>query len=143
MANFSDLEFGPHPEVEGGIVARKEFNNGYGIVVERYYITDERGAILQYSLGAENGLYQIGFTKNGEPFFEDPLPSNYIGAASEEVVTEMMEMVKGCKETVIITDDTNEDELEIEDGDHVLDFRHNPSFMKGATLLSNTEEVVE
>jgi HSP20 family molecular chaperone IbpA len=132
MASFSDLEFGPHPEVEGGIIARKEFDNGYGIVVERYYITDERGAILNYTLGSENGLYQIGFTKGGEPFFEDPMPSDYIGAASEEVVTEIIEMVESAKITVSMTDEDDEEiDIQTEENSDVLDYRHDESFVRG------------
>jgi hypothetical protein len=141
MASFSDLEFGRHPEVDGGIIARKEFDNGYGIVVERYYITDERGAILNYTLGSENGLYQIGFTKGGEPFFEDPMPNNYIGAASEEVVTEIISMVESAKITVSIIDEDEDVDIDTEDEENlnILDYRHNNSFMRGNYSIDSVE----
>ncbi len=129
MASFSELQFGPHPDVDGGIIAKKEFENGYGVIVERYYITDDRGAILQYTLGSESGLYQIGFTKNGEAFFEDPLPDNIIGAASEEVVTEIMTMVETLKTPIIITDDDEDDD----EGD-IMDYRHDDSFIRGNSI---------
>ncbi len=129
MASFSELQFGPHPDVDGGIIAKKEFENGYGVTVERYYITDDRGAILQYTLGSESGLYQIGFTKNGEAFFEDPLPDNIIGAASEEVVTEIMTMVETLKTPIIITDDDEDDD----EGD-IMDYRHDDSFIRGNSI---------
>jgi len=129
MASFSELQFGPHPDVDGGIIAKKEFENGYGVIVERYYITDDRGAILQYTLGSESGLYQIGFTKNGEAFFEDPLPDNIIGAASEEVVTEIMTMVETLKTPIIITDDDENDD----EGD-IMDYRHDDSFIRGNSI---------
>jgi hypothetical protein len=129
MASFSELQFGPHPDVDGGIIAKKEFENGYGVTVERYYITDDRGAILQYTLGSESGLYQIGFTKNGEAFFEDPLPDNIIGAASEEVVTEIMTMVETLKTPIIITDDDENDD----EGD-IMDYRHDDSFIRGNSI---------
>ncbi len=132
MASFSELQFGPHPDVDGGIIAKKEFENGYGVIVERYYITDDRGAILQYTLGSESGLYQIGFTKNGEAFFEDPLPDNIIGAASEEVVTEIMTMVQTLKTPIIITDD-DEDGEDDEKSD-IMDYRHDDSFIRGNSI---------
>ncbi len=132
MASFSELQFGPHPDVDGGIIAKKEFENGYGVIVERYYITDDRGAILQYTLGSESGLYQIGFTKNGEAFFEDPLPDNIIGAASEEVVTEIMTMVETLKTPIIITDD-DEDGEDDEKSD-IMDYRHDDSFIRGNSI---------
>jgi hypothetical protein len=133
MASFSELQFGPHPDVDGGIIAKKEFENGYGVIVERYYITDDRGAILQYTLGSESGLYQIGFTKNGEAFFEDPLPDNIIGAASEEVVTEIMTMVETLKTPIIITDDDENDNENDDEGD-IIDYRHDDSFIRGNSI---------
>lgn len=133
MASFSELQFEPHPEMEGGIIARKEFENGYGVVIERYFVTDERGVILQHTLGADQGLYQIGFTKNGELFFQDPLPDNYIGAASEEVITEIMTMVETRKSRIVITEE-DDVEMEIEDGVDVMDFRHDESFIRGASI---------
>ena len=133
MASFSELQFGPHPDVDGGIIAKKEFENGYGVIVERYYITDDRGAILQYTLGSESGLYQIGFTKNGEAFFEDPLPDNIIGAASEEVVTEIMTMVETLKTPIIITDDDENDDENDDEGD-IMDYRHDDSFIRGNSI---------
>jgi len=133
MASFSELQFGPHPDVDGGIIAKKEFENGYGVIVERYYITDDRGAILQYTLGSESGLYQIGFTKNGEAFFEDPLPDNIIGAASEEVVTEIMTMVETLKTPIIITDDDENDDENDDEGD-IIDYRHDDSFIRGNSI---------
>lgn len=140
MANFSELQFGPHPDVEGGIIARKEFENGYGVVVERYYITDERGAILQQTLGANEGFYQIGFTKNGESFFEDPLPDNIIGAASEEVITEIMTMVETRKAQIVMTDEGDEEEP---DGDDILDYRHDESFIRGSFITENSIGPIE
>lgn len=132
MANFSELQFGPHPDVEGGIIAKKDFENGYGVVVERYYITNEWGAITHYTLGSESGLYQIGFTKNGEPFFEDPLPNDVIGAASEEVITEIMKMVETRTSQLVISED--DDEIEVDEDADVLDFRHDESFIRGASI---------
>ena len=145
MANFSELQFGPHPDVEGGIIARKEFENGYGVVVERYHITNEWGAILQQTLGANEGFYQIGFTKNGESFFEDPLPDNIIGAASEEVVTEIMTMGETRTAQIVISDDGDEEEP---DGDNIIDYRHfdyrnDESHNKGSSTTENSIGPIE
>jgi hypothetical protein len=125
MSSFSDLKFEPHPNVEGGIIARKEFDNGYGIVVEKYYIVDDRGAILHYTLGSESDLYQIGFTKNGDLFFEDPLPNNYIGAASEEVIDEFIALIENFKPSIVITDD--DDDVELDADQNILDYRYDKS----------------
>ena len=131
MTTFADLEFGPHPEVEGGVISRKEFDNGYGIVVEQYYITDERGAILQSTLGANEGLYQLGFLKNGELFFEDPVPNQYV-AVTEESIEELLKHIEQLKPVIVISDDDEDDQS---DGD-VMDFRHDNTFVKGQWIDS-------
>ena len=133
MTTFSDLEFGPHPEVEGGVISKKQFDNGYGIVVERYYSTDERGAILQSTLGAAEGLYQVGFTKNGEFFFEDPIPNDYV-AVTEESIVELLKHIESLKPVIVISDDG--DEEEISEDSNVMDFRHDQSFVKGQWIDS-------
>lgn len=140
MSSFADLKFEPHPDApEGGIIAKKDLGNGYGVIVERIFVTDERGAILQYTLGAEEGLYQIGFTKDGEPFFEDPLPSNYIGAASEEVVTKFMQKIENIVPIVVFTDDDElDDGLDNENEVNLIDYRHGDTADSGGTVIKGT-----
>ena len=117
--------------MEGGVISRKEFDNGYGIVVEQYYITDERGAILQSTLGANEGLYQLGFLKNGELFFEDPVPNQYV-AVTEESIEELLKHIEQLKPVIVISDDDEDDQS---DGD-VMDFRHDNTFVKGQWIDS-------
>lgn len=134
MATFSDLVFETHPNTKDGVIAKMEFDNGYGILVERCYSVDEWGAITHYTLGAEENLYQIACTKNGELYFEDPALTGYVGAATEEVITEYMQKIASIKPIVVITDLDPVPDEEIKDEDNVLDYRHDSSFANGSTI---------
>ena len=134
MTTFADLEFGPHPEVDGGVISKKEFDNGYGVIVEKYYVTDERGAILQSTLGANEGLYQVSFLKNGELFFEDPLPDECV-AVTEESIEELFKHIEKLKPLIVISEE-DEDGDELDDDINIMDYRHDDSFIKGQWIDS-------
>ena len=116
-----------------GVFSKKEFDNGYGVIVERYFVTDERGAILQSTLGASQGLYQVSFLKNGELFFEDPVPNEQV-AVTEESIEELFKHIENIKPLVVISDE-DEEEQSIENVD-IMDYRHGNEFVKGQWIDS-------
>ena len=68
----------------GGIQAKVEFDNGYGVSVVRGFGT----------YGAEDGLYELAVTKNGRLCYDTPITDDVLGYLSPEDVERYMRMVR-------------------------------------------------
>ena len=84
MKTFNDLEFGPHP-MGMGILAREDFDNGFGVTV----------VMSPYTYGGEKGLYELAVWKDGEIHYDNPVAKgDVVGYLREEDVTDAMLLVQ-------------------------------------------------
>ena len=88
MKTFDDLEFNPHPSVLDtmgyGILARLDFDNGYGVSV---ILGD-----MFYSNG--KNTYEVAVFKDGSLCFDTDIRDDVIGYLSPDHVTEIMRLVQ-------------------------------------------------
>jgi hypothetical protein len=86
MKTFSDLSFQPHPtHMMGGVQARMDFDNGFGVSV----------VCTPYTYGGDKGLYELAvFGKDGHITYATPITDDVIGYLRPEDVTDVMEKIQ-------------------------------------------------
>lgn len=92
---FSDLEFKPHKWYTDGVHAKHTFPNGFGVSVVRFTFELYNGD-LSGSYGAIEGLYEVGITKNGKLWDENPIfkDESVEGWCTPERVEHIMRLVE-------------------------------------------------
>lgn len=88
MKVFEDLEFNPHSGLLGGIHARMDFDNGYGVSVVQ----------SSFTYGGEEGLYEMAVMKDDHICYDTPITSDVLGYLSEEDVTVHMIEVQNLED---------------------------------------------
>ena len=84
MKTFNELEFKPHPNMNG-VQARIQFENGYGASVVKG----------EYTYGGEDGLYELAvLDSNGDLTYSTPVTSDVEGYLSEDDVTKLLEQIQ-------------------------------------------------
>jgi hypothetical protein len=84
MKTFNDLEFKPHPQLNG-VVSRISFDNGYGASIVKN----------EYSYGGREGLYELAvLDSDGKLTYETPVTDDVEGYLSEDDVTRLMEQIQ-------------------------------------------------
>jgi hypothetical protein len=84
MKQFKDLEFKEHRDLNG-VVARIQFDNGYGASVVKH----------EFSYGGKDGLYELAvLDTNGDLTYETPITDDVIGYLRPEDVTDVMEKIQ-------------------------------------------------
>ena len=84
MKRFNDLEFKPHP-MGMGILAREDFDNGYGVSVVKG----------PYTYGGPEGLYELAVWKGDDIHYDNEVAKgDVVGHLSEDGVTESMKLVQ-------------------------------------------------
>ncbi len=86
MKTFEDLEFVNHPtHILGGVQARMDFDNGFGVSV----------VCTPYTYGGDKGLYELAVFKDGHIHYDNPIANgDVIGYLKPEDVTEVMEKIQ-------------------------------------------------
>jgi len=86
MKTFKDLEFVNHPtHILGGVQARMDFDNGWGVSVVR----------SSFTYGGKDGLYELAVFKDGHIHYDNPIANgDVIGYLKPEDVTEVMEKIQ-------------------------------------------------
>jgi hypothetical protein len=85
MITFKDLQFEPHPMGMGGILARVEFDNGYGATVVK----------TPYTYGGDKDLYELAVWKDGTIHYDNPVAKgDVVGYLREEDVTDAMLLIQ-------------------------------------------------
>jgi len=87
---FSELEFMPHPSTLGGIQARHDFPNGYGVSV----IKSSR------SYGGDAGRYEVAVMLHGHLTYDTPITDDVLGWQSEPDVDEVLAAVESLPKAV-------------------------------------------
>jgi hypothetical protein len=84
MKTFNDLQFTPHPNMNG-VQARIQFENGYGASVVKG----------EYTYGGKDGLYELAvLDSNGDLTYETPVTDDVEGYLSEDDVTKLLEQIQ-------------------------------------------------
>ena len=84
MKTFDDLQFTPHPNMNG-VQARIQFENGYGASVVKG----------EYTYGGEDGLYELAvLDSNGKLTYSTPVTDDVEGYLSEDGVTRLLEQIQ-------------------------------------------------
>lgn len=107
MKTFEDLEFKPSLFSHGGIRARLDFDNGYGVSVIQN----------KYSYGGELGLYEVAVLLDGEITYDTPITNDVIGYQDPADVSTVMHLVQQLGILLAISDclpEEEEEENEIE-----------------------------
>jgi hypothetical protein len=85
MKAFKDLEFVEHPSHIGGVQARIQFENGYGVSVVK----------TNYSYGGKDGLYELAvLSEDGEITYNTGITDDVMGYLSPEDVTDVMSKIQ-------------------------------------------------
>ena len=84
MKTFKDLEFKPHTADKNGVVAKIEFDNGWGATVVRY----------EYSYGGKSGLYELAVLKDGYVDMNNDITDDVIGWLDESDVTKVLKQIQ-------------------------------------------------
>ena len=86
MKTFNDLVFQPHPNFghAGGVQARLDFDNGFGVSVVK----------SQYTYGGDKGLYELAVFKDGNITYDTPITNDVIGYLRPMDVTDVMEKIQ-------------------------------------------------
>ncbi len=80
MKTFNDLEFKTHP-IGIGVIAREDFNNGYGVTIVKG----------PHTYGGDKGLYELAVWKDGELHYDNEVAKgDVVGYLREEDVTDVM-----------------------------------------------------
>lgn len=89
MKTFKDLLFETHPGGGMmGVLARHDFDNGYGVTVVKG----------PYTYGGEKGLYELAVWKDGEIHYDNPVAKgDVVGYLREEDVTDAMLVIQKFK----------------------------------------------
>ena len=84
MKTFNDLQFGPHP-MGMGILAREEFDNGYGVTV----------VMSPYTYGGKEGLYELAVWKDGTIHYDNEVAKgDVVGYLRPEDVTDALKLIQ-------------------------------------------------
>ncbi len=86
MKTFKDLEFNAHPtHILGGVQARMDFDNGYGVSVVK----------SPYTYGGDKGLYELAVFKDGHIHYDNPIAKgDVVGYLRPEDVTDTMLIIQ-------------------------------------------------
>ena len=84
MKTFDDLEFKEHPNKMGGVIARIEFDNGYGASI----------AQTPFSYGGDQGLYELAVMKDNAIAYDTSVTNDSEGYLAPEDVTRLMEQIQ-------------------------------------------------
>lgn len=85
MKVFSDLIFIEHPVHIGGVQARLDFPNGFGVSVVK----------TPFSYGGNQGLYELAVFKDGHIHYENKVANgDVVGYLREEDVTDAMKVIQ-------------------------------------------------
>jgi hypothetical protein len=88
MKTFKDLVFNPHPNKMGGVQARMDFDNGYGVSVIQ----------TPYSYGGDKGLYELAVFKDDSIHYENSVANgDVVGRLNEDEVTKLIQEVEDFK----------------------------------------------
>jgi len=83
MKTFNDLVFESH--FSGGVNARIDFDNGYGVSVVKSL----------YTYGGDRGLYELAVFKDGDIHYDNPVAQgDVVGYLREEDVTDAMLVIQ-------------------------------------------------
>lgn len=102
MKTFDDLKFGPHPKGQG-LQAKMFFENGYGISVVRFKISDTPGDFLQFyrSYGSYTSndtdwevAVLLGNKESWDLHYGTPITDDVIGHLTDEEVTDIMRQIQ-------------------------------------------------
>ena len=84
MKTFNDLDFKPHPHVDG-VISRIQFDNGYGASVVKH----------DFSYGGKDGLYELAvLDSNGNLTYETSVTEDVEGYLTEDDVTRLLEQIQ-------------------------------------------------
>ena len=84
MKTFNDLDFKPHPHVDG-VVSRITFENGYGASVVKH----------DFSYGGKDGLYELAVLDiKGEITYSTHITNDVVGYLNENEVTDLLEQIQ-------------------------------------------------
>ena len=86
MKTFNDLDFNPM-EMDLGIIARINFDNGYGASVVK----------SMYSYGGNQELYELAIIKNNDICYDTPITDDVIGYLTEDDVTKYLGQIQELK----------------------------------------------
>lgn len=87
MKTFNDLEFNSHPNLGhiGGVQARLDFDNGFGVSVVQ----------SPYTYGGDKGLYELAVFKDGQIHYDNAVANgDVVGYLREEDVTDAMKVIQ-------------------------------------------------
>ena len=87
MKTFNDLEFNSHPNLGhiGGVQARMDFDNGFGVSVVQ----------SPYTYGGDKGLYELAVFKDGQIHYGNAVANgDVVGYLREEDVTDAMKVIQ-------------------------------------------------
>ena len=89
MKTFNDLQFKAHPasneQFDMGVIAREQFDNGWGVSVVRG----------PYTYGGDKDLYELAVWKDGTIHYDNPVAKgDVVGYLREEDVTDAMHVVQ-------------------------------------------------
>ena len=80
MKTFDDLQFTPHPNMNG-VQARIQFENGYGASIVKG----------EYTYGGNDGLYELAvLDSNGDLTYNTPITDDVLGNLTLQEVTDTM-----------------------------------------------------
>ena len=84
MKTFNDLDFKPHPHVDG-VISRIIFENGYGASVVKH----------DFSYGGKDGLYELAvLDTKGEITYSTHITDDVIGYLTTQEVTDLLEQIQ-------------------------------------------------
>ena len=84
MKTFNDLDFKPHPHVDG-VVSRITFENGYGASVVKH----------DFSYGGKDGLYELAvLDTKGDITYSTHITDDVIGYLTTQEVTDLLEQIQ-------------------------------------------------
>ena len=99
MKTFENLEFKTHP-IGNGLMARMEFDNGYGISVVRFKLTGDPFV----DICAQNSTYgsytsneeewEIAVLKDGDICYSTSITDDVLGNLSDDDVTNTMKQIQ-------------------------------------------------
>ena len=85
MKTFKDLEFIAHPTHMGGVQARMDFDNTYGVSV----------VCTPYTYGGDRGLYELAVLKDGHIHYDNPVANgDVVGYLRPEDVSDAMLVIQ-------------------------------------------------
>ena len=102
MKEFKDLEFKPHPSMDG-LHAKLNFDNGYGVSVVRFKIGSNPiiGSLAQndeYGSYTDNeDEWEVAVFKDGDICYSTDITDDVLGNQTEEDIDEVMAKLQELK----------------------------------------------